>query len=69
MERPTPKKRLAIVYQDEQVGLIAFHADPNIVAEHCPEDFGELFYDGRYSLYIDKRFDFSEVVKFLESLA
>jgi hypothetical protein len=68
MKKPIPKTELAIDIVIPSSGIISFYATPDAAAEIS--GFGSLFhYEGtnRYSLTVDNRFIFDEVLEYIKN--
>ncbi len=64
MEKPLMRTRLAIDWFGENSRVIVFFTEPEIAQEFS--EFGKLEPEGsRYTLTVDPRFDFQEVVTFV----
>ena len=69
MEKPTMKREVAIQSVFNSQGLqpsIVFYASPDAVYEF--QVFGEIMpWGSGYKLFVDPRYDFDEVVKYIEN--
>ena len=69
MEKPTLKREVAVSLVLRSINAIGFHATDDAVTEF--EQFGvlteALAISGGYRLYVDSRYDFDEVLAFIEN--
>jgi hypothetical protein len=67
--KPQPKKEVAIVWQNEDVRHISFYASADALEDF--KEFGSIFQalinKERYSLIVDARYDFNEVLAYIEN--
>jgi hypothetical protein len=68
MDKPIPKREVAVYTVIQAVRQINFHATNDAVTEF--DEFGTRVDAGGilggYSLYVDSRYDFDEVLAFIE---
>jgi len=68
MNKPTPKREVAIDGHIKSLGMIYFYS-----SRDAAEDFREFGHmstseeGNKYTLFIDKRFDFDEVLAYIEN--
>lgn len=72
MDKPTMKRHVGITTQIESSRFIAFTANGTIAAKMA--DYGTLYKHGdlerdSYHLCVDPRYDFADVLAYLESMA
>jgi hypothetical protein len=72
MEKPTPKREVAISHHTKMYGTISFYSSSDAVTEF--ETFGSIYRaipDSQnvnlYRLFVDSRFDFDEVLAYIEN--
>ena len=70
MNKPTPKKQIAIKFYNEKVKHISFEAIPDVVEDF--RQFGNLYDSfvsnkGRYELYVSELYDFQEVLTYIQN--
>ena len=69
MDKPTLKREVAVKYVLRSVNEIGFHATDDAVTEFMK--LGKLYEavgaSGGYQLYVDSRYDFDEVLAFIEN--
>ena len=67
MKKPKMKRVVAITFEDEGRGLIHFHANETIA--ECAREFGRVnsYGSSGWGLYVDPRYEFSEVFAWLGS--
>jgi hypothetical protein len=67
--KPVPQKEVAIDMIVRMLGLIVFYASNDAITEFA--QFGHIVKHTetpeKYDLFVDARYDFDEVVKFIES--
>ena len=67
--KPQPKKEVAIFFHSENIRYIAFHASADAVESF--KEFGCIFQalheHESYSLTADSRYDFNEVLAYIEN--
>jgi len=68
MNTPTMKRNLAVTHQDKPGRVIHFQASPELAEKLKPFGNVEKLADV-YSMRVDARYDFDEVLAYVESLA
>jgi hypothetical protein len=63
------KCEVAVTLKLEEYNMITLYATPDAAADFA--QFGDLSGDGgsKYTLYADPRFDFKEIVRYIENYA
>lgn len=66
MNKPVMKRNIAVTKFDPSIQFIEFYSD--VSDAHGFREFGELlvYGSGRYGLRVDARYDFDEVVKYIQ---
>ena len=68
MNKPEPKREAAVDRYHETAGSIDFYASPDALEDI--KEFGYVLPDpiipNRYILYVDKRYNFQEVLAYIE---
>ena len=68
MNKPTPKREVAVRFKLEMLRLICFYSTEDAITEF--ETFGTIAIDpditNCYTLLVDARFDFGEVLAYIE---
>lgn len=67
MNKPTPKKEVGVLFASKAARHIRFNSTEDAVTEFL--SFGKLTIDGResYSLFVDSRYDFDEVLAYIQN--
>ena len=66
MKKPRPEREVAIRATNKEVYFITFNASPDAITELA--EFGRIYpVEGYYELYVDRRYDFDEVVAYIEN--
>jgi len=67
MNRPTIKGEVAVATTVPDIYFVAFWATPDAASDFAR--FGQLepLLDNRYALFVDRRYDFDEVMQYIQS--
>lgn len=66
-EKPVMKSKTAVVFKNSSDGVIRFYADPEAIKDFS--EFGSILdgFNGAHFLYVNGRYDFDEVVNYIEN--
>lgn len=72
MQKPTPKRQLAVTYADPATRMIFFSAVPDVIEDIRSSGLGVLeiniHFEGRHLFRVDPLYDFDDVLKWIKSL-